>query len=140
MDTREVAQRLGTEPRILRQFLRSPQSTFQAVGSSSRYDFTDRDISMLEKRFREWASGRTTPRVAKPSSPSIPPRARTATTQQERDLAVWAEEGPVVLPDIRNPQVRARVRAEAAASVARLEEQLIAAGLHISQWGSKESE
>jgi hypothetical protein len=45
MDTSEVAEKLGTTPRILRQFLRSPSSTFVAVGSGSRYDFTAKDLA-----------------------------------------------------------------------------------------------
>ena len=56
MDTKDVAQRIGTTPRTLRQFLRSAYSTFVPVGSGARYDFTERELPTISKRFREWTS------------------------------------------------------------------------------------
>jgi hypothetical protein len=63
---------------------------------------------------------------------------RKTLTKQEKDEAVWAEEeaqlgGPPVIADIRDPRVRAEVRRIAAEQEKRLEERLIAAGLHASQ-------
>jgi hypothetical protein len=63
-------------------------------------------------------------------------------TKQDRqsliDQAVWEEEDaqrgePLVIPDIRDPRVRAEVRRVAAEQERRLEERLIAAGLHVLQ-------
>jgi hypothetical protein len=55
---------------------------------------------------------------------------------------VWAEEdairgGPLVMADIRDPKVRAAVRAKAAAQEARLNSRLLAKGLHITQWAGR---
>lgn len=138
LDSRAVADMLGTTPKILRQFLRSPQSTFQAVGSNARYEFTTNDLPTLRKRFAEWAAKRSTPATVKPTKSNVAQAQRdeavTKRTQAERDRAVWDEEGPVVLPDIRNPAVLQAVRDTARAQEMRLDELLMAAGLHITQW------
>lgn len=128
MDTKTIAQLLDTEPRILRRFLRDPRSTFQSVGSGARYEFTEADIPELSRRFSEWKGNKQTPHVTTPAR-----KVDTFESQRKRDEAVWAEEGPVVIADIRKPGVRARVKAEAARREARLEELLMASGLHISQ-------
>lgn len=128
MDTKSVAVALGTEPRILRRFLRDPGSTFKAVGSGARYEFTEADMPELERRFNQWAGNKQTARVAIPRKP-----VNEAQEQLKRDLAVWAEEGPVVMEDIRDPRVRRSVQRTAARQNAWLEERLMACGLHISQ-------
>lgn len=137
MDTTEVAGRLGTTPRILRQFLRSPSSTFVAVGSGARYEFTERDLPTLTKRFAEWnANGKPKPEGTKPKPARVKDRDPEA-ARLERDAKVWAEEGPVVLQDIRNPTVRARIKADARAAEDRLMLRLMAVGLHITQLGDR---
>lgn len=137
MDTRAVAEALGTNPRVLRQFLRSPQSTFKAVGSNQRYDFKPEDMPMMKKRFDAWAVGKsnTAPEASLKSVVTVPtPAPRITPSPVNRDKAVWDEEGDVVLPDIRIPAVRRAVRMAEAARVRRLDERLLAAGLHITQW------
>jgi hypothetical protein len=126
IDTKAVASALGTEPKILRRFLRDPKSTYAAVGSGSRYDFTENDLPELTRRFQEWAGNK----ASRPVTVRVAP---DEDTQRLKDEAVWEEEGPIFLDDIRNPQVRNRVKAIAAAQMARLDERLLAAGLHISQ-------
>lgn len=59
--------------------------------------------------------------------------ARTACNKRSRDRAVWSEDQPVVLEDITDPDVRAKVRRIAAKQEARLELRLLAIGLHITQ-------
>lgn len=125
MDTNQVADKLGTTPRRLRQFLRSQGSTFQAVGSGARYEFTDRDLPTLNSRFHEWNG-----------SKAAPMQLITVTERRSddaKDRKVWDEEGPIVLEDIRIPKVRERVRRIAAEQEARLDMRLLAAGLHITQ-------
>jgi hypothetical protein len=139
MDTKEAAEALGTTPRELRAFLRSEFSTFVPVGSGSRYDFNDKDIVTLGKRFPEWKG------AGKPNSKKTGSTTTTTTrsssakreNQRRKDSVVWAEESPVVLEDIRNPRVRARVMADAKAAEDRLELRLLAAGLHITQLGNR---
>lgn len=129
MDTAEVAAYLDTTPRKLRQFLRSDASTFAAVGSGARYDFTQTDLPTLAHRYAAWSG--TKPAIVK-AAPVTTPRA------VDRDAEVWAEEGPVVLPDIRDPRVRAAVRERAKVQEARLDQLLLAAGLHITQMRVRE--
>lgn len=135
MDTTEVAALIGTTPRTLRQFLRSPMSTFQAVGSGARYEFTDKEIPTLKKRFAEWnGAGKPRPDTAKRSKAKADdkPRAKIE-IQRERDQTEWAEEGPISLEDIRDPRVRDRVKANARAAEERLNLLLLAKNVHISQ-------
>ena len=137
MDTKDVAADLGTTPRVFRAFLRSPMSTFVAVGSGARYEFTEQDLPVLRKRFAEW-QGAGKP---KPSNGATQiPRTRNTRSQatKAKDEEMWAEEGPVRLEDIRNPQVRARVKAAAQAAEDRLTLMLLAKGMHITQLRDKQ--
>lgn len=132
MDTGEVAEAVGTTPRILRQFLRSRMSTFVSVGSGSRYEFDDRDLPTILARFTEWS------KAGKPKAmvPAIKRRKPSkAVVQRARDKALWQEEGDVKLEDIRDPQVRRRVKQAAREAEQRLELLLMSKGMHISQRG-----
>jgi len=139
MDTAQVAAELGTTARTLRVFLRSAHSTFRAVGSGARYEFTDRELPTLKKRFAEWQ------KAGKPRPSATPTKSEAKTrksapklsNREKRDRQVWAEEGDVKIPDIRDPRVRARALADAAAAEDRLMLRLMAAGLHITQLGDK---
>jgi hypothetical protein len=131
MDTRAVAENLGTTPRMLRRFLRSDQSTFTAVGSGARYDFTSSDLTALAPRFRAWLGHDAPVPVATPVGTPADDDPRMS--QSDKDRAVWDEEGDVFLADIRQPAIRARVRQIADERERRLNEQLLAAGLHITQ-------
>lgn len=141
MDTSDVAAALETTPRTLRQFLRSGHSTFVPVGSGARYDFTERDMPTLKKRFTDWQSaGKPRPDSAKKAKPTTTPKATTkADKQLARDKTEWAEEGPVKLEDIRDPRIRARVKRSASAAEDRLMLRLMAAGLHVTQLGDRKS-
>lgn len=136
MDTAEAANRLGTTPRILRAFLRSPMSTFVAVGSGARYEFTERDLPTLDKRFSDWRG------CGKPKSNRVSPVAEAPQTKSiERDQATWADEeasGAIPeLEDIRDPRIRARVKAAAREAEDRLMMLLMAKGLHVLQRGDR---
>jgi hypothetical protein len=140
VDTTETATKLGTTPRILRQFLRSNYSTFVAVGSGSRYDFNERDLPMLDKRFSEWKGGvkSKATKTRNKKSPVIPPVTRPRLPKpSKKDRAVWEEEGQVEIEDIRSPRVRARVKADAQAAEDRLMMLLMAKGMHVSQLGDR---
>jgi DNA-binding transcriptional MerR regulator len=131
VDTKEVASHLKTDPKTLRRFLRSSACTFKPVGSGGRYTFTKADLTELQRGFKEWSKGKNV-------SPTRLPAPRPPVDDQDaRDRAVWAEEGPVVLEDIRDPRVRARVRRIAAEQEARLNSRLLAKGLHITQWAGR---
>jgi len=137
MDTNDIAARLGTTPRNLRAFLRSGYSTFQSVGSGARYDFTPAEVQTIERRFSEWrAAGKPKPDTGKRKK-SSPPKPSRDELQAKYDREVWEEEGPVVLEDIRDPKVRARVLRDAKAAEDRLAMMLMAAGRHVSQLGDR---
>lgn len=139
MDTSQVAEVLGTSPRKLRVFLRSAFSTFVPVGSGARYDFTDREVPTLRKRFTEWekAGKPRPPAQEKPTIKAARKSSAKLSAQERRDQEVWAEEGEIKLPDIRDPRVRARAREDARAAEERLMLRLMAVGLHITQLGDK---
>lgn len=134
MDTKTVAAMLGTDTRVLRRFLRDKRSTFQAVGSGSRYEFTETDVPELQRRFKDWMGNKQPSRA--PATVVVSP-IDAALAQQMRDRAVWAEEdkeGVIrTLEDLRDPRVRAKVQRVARAQEQRLNDLLMAAGLHLSQ-------
>lgn len=125
MNTSDAAARLETTPRVLRRFLRS-DSTYRNAGSGGRYDFDETDLPTLRKRFDAWVSGK--PAVSSGGSPRVG-RQRT----QSNDNGVSADTIPTHMIRSRDPKTRAAIRAAAEARVDRLEKQLMAAGVHISQ-------
>lgn len=137
MNTAEVAARIGTTARQLRRFLRSKKSTYQAVGSTSRYDFDEPELPELERRFKKWADGKTTPTPKTEGTIAVRVQNRV-----DRDREVWAKEGlidargriiMIQFEDLRDPDVLRKVREKAAAQERRLEQLLLARGMHISQ-------
>jgi len=129
VDTKEVAEHLGTDAKVLRRFLRSPICPIRPVGSGGRYRFTKADLPQLRKRFQQWAKGKD----VRPSS--VPKPRPPINDQLARDRLVWDQERKkVIIEDIRDPRVRARVLAKAREQEARLEARLLAKGLHITQW------
>lgn len=127
VNTTDAAKRLGTDPKTLRRFLRWKKSTYEAVGSTGRYEFADTAIPELQKRFDKWYASKTA--AKRPVDD-----AQTSATPAE---AVHDPADRIVLEDIRDPRVRERVRAVQRSQEARLDERLLAAGLHITQRGSK---
>lgn len=143
MDTKEVATHLGTSPRTFRQFLRSPISTFVAVGSGARYEFEERDLPTIERRFSEWnEKGKPKPEGAKRSRTPGRKTAKVEPKIRQRDIEVWDEEessstGVPQMDDIRDPRVRRRIKADARAAEDRLMMLLMSKGLHITQLGDR---
>lgn len=141
MDTKQAAKEIGTEARILRRFLRDPKSTYTTVGSGSRYTFGEDDLQELSRAFKAWQC--TKPSITR--GPRVDPDAK----QRVIDEEVWAEEAElrtrrglpagIILCDLRNREVLARVRRIAQAREDRLNERLMAAGLHISQMNRRAS-
>jgi hypothetical protein len=75
LTTKAVAERLGTDPKTLRVFLRA---TSQGVGSGSRYSFTNKDVPPLKAKFTKWAAEREAGKKAKEAE------AKTARPHQPR--------------------------------------------------------
>lgn len=57
LTTREVAEKVGTDPKTLRVFLRASKD-YEAVGSGSRYSFTAKDIAPMKAKFAKWVDER----------------------------------------------------------------------------------
>lgn len=57
LTTREVAEKVGTDPKTLRVFLRASKD-YEAVGSGSRYAFTAKDVAPMKAKFAKWADER----------------------------------------------------------------------------------
>lgn len=65
LTTREVANKIGTDPKALRSFLRT-SSDYEAMGSGSRYAFTAEDIAPMKAKFTAWLAQREGAKKARP--------------------------------------------------------------------------
>jgi hypothetical protein len=64
LTTRQVADKIGTDPKTLRQFLRA-SNDYEAVGSGGRYEFALKDVGPMKTRFAKWSKEREAARAAK---------------------------------------------------------------------------
>jgi hypothetical protein len=131
----EAAEKIGTDAKTLRRFIRSSKSTFKAVGSGARYEFDEKDIPTLRKKFVEWRE------TAKTSSRST---SHEVDNREVIKLPKFKDsDQPMAVSVLGRRMTRSeRERRDAAsrARVDRLEERLLASGKHISQysnWGEK---
>jgi hypothetical protein len=67
LTTKDVAEKVGTDPKALRVFLRASDD-YKAAGSGSRYSFTAKDVAPLKAKFTKWPAERGTAS----SPPSVP--------------------------------------------------------------------
>lgn len=51
---KQVATRCGTDAKTLRKFLRSSNSTAEAVGQGGRYEFDAEDLPLIQEEFAIW--------------------------------------------------------------------------------------
>lgn len=124
MNTRQMADKLETDPKRLRRFLRA-DPTYRNAGQGGRYEFDDKDVATLKKRFSAWLekTAKDAAAKAKPTGPrrvkgEIPPMpANIANVPAGRLTKAQREE--------RDQLSRQRVD--------RLEARLMAAGMHVSQ-------
>ena len=108
-DTTAAAAELGVDSRSLRRFLRR-HPAYRNAGSGGRYLFTRSEISSLKK---EWARKVKNAPVRRPQDPREDPES------YENEIVI--------------PKMTPLLRREVAAQEARLEQQLLDAGLHLSQ-------
>lgn len=130
MNTSQAADKLETDARTLRRFLRQ-DATYRNAGSGGRYEFTDRDVPKLKERFNKWREGAAAKTVSR----------ETSSTPKVRKSRVKDNTGDVVSVralNSRDPKVRAMIRARAEERVDRLEASLRERGLHISQMRERE--
>jgi len=131
VNAQQAAEKIGTDAKTLRRFIRSPKSTFRAVGSGGRYEFDEKDIPTLRKKFNEWRETPSTKGKQKETSDTV-----KLAKFKDNDTPL-----PVsVLGRRMTRGERERRDALSRARVDRLEERLRASGKHISQysnWGEK---
>lgn len=63
MDTfsaKQVARRVGTDPKTFRKFLRSADSPYEPVGQGSQYEFPKADLLQLKRAFIAWQERKKT--------------------------------------------------------------------------------
>lgn len=58
LGAKEVATKVGTDAKSLRQFFRSGKSTFEAVGAGGRYEFKAEDVDKIKAEFDAWKAGK----------------------------------------------------------------------------------
>lgn len=51
---KQVATRIGTDPKTFRKFLRSNASPYEAVGQGGRYEFPVKDLQKIKASFVRW--------------------------------------------------------------------------------------
>ncbi|MGX9924141.1 hypothetical protein ACWIG4_30305 [Streptomyces sp. NPDC002248] len=56
---KQVAHRIGADPKQLRKFLRDPKSEYDAVGQGGRYDFPESELPRIREAFHSWSSGKS---------------------------------------------------------------------------------
>jgi hypothetical protein len=112
LSAKQVAEKIGTDGRTLRRFLRQ-DTEYRNPGSGSRWLFTDADVDAIADRFTEW-QGRPKQSTRKP---------------------LITDEPGLSYTDAKDP---AKVKAMTEARVDRLEAALKARGLHISQMRERE--
>lgn len=56
---KQIANRIGTEPKTLRKFFRDPKSGYKAVGQGGRYDFPPEELPKIKEAFDAWNKGKT---------------------------------------------------------------------------------
>lgn len=127
MNTREVAEKLDTDPKRLRRFLRA-DPTYRNAGQGGHYEFTDKDLPTLRKRFDAWLAKTVTKTAAASSKSSKTSRRRKTKAKEIPPMPVDIATKRRLTPKEREERdLRSRQRVD------RLEERLKAAGLHISQ-------
>ncbi|SKI02284.1 hypothetical protein [Mycobacteroides abscessus] len=62
LSTKDVAEKLGTDAKTLRVFLRASK---HGVGSGKRYEFTGKDVPTLKAKFTKWTAERDAAKKAK---------------------------------------------------------------------------
>ncbi len=60
---KQIAHRIGTDPKTFRKFLRSDASPYEAVGQGARYEFPVSELGALNKAFQDWYNKRSNGKV-----------------------------------------------------------------------------
>lgn len=55
---KQVATRIGTDPKTFRKFLRSNASPYEAVGQGARYEFSKDELESIKRAFIKWQKGK----------------------------------------------------------------------------------
>lgn len=91
---KQVANRIGTDAKTLRKFLRSSASPYEAVGQGGRYEFPKDELAAIKRSFVKWQTTKRPTTVPPKPAPKIDPDSarRTRETRAKETLEVWAED------------------------------------------------
>lgn len=132
MNTSEVAARLGTTPRALRIFIRQ-DPTYTNAGTGGHYDFSERDLPVMRKKFDAWNASRSTRPARVATTPARSSRPKRTTYRANNDTPIGTEIcDPRVANRLSNTE-RQYIKDFNNFRVIRLENRLKELGLHISQ-------
>lgn len=67
---KQIATRCGTDPKTMRKFFRSNNSTIDPVGQGGRYEFDAKDVPTIMREFAAWRK-KATSRPIKPPTPKV---------------------------------------------------------------------
>jgi hypothetical protein len=142
MNSSEAAAKLGTTPKELRRFLRAdPSYTNASNTSSGRYGFSDQDFPTLQRRFTAWQS-KNAGRKRRSTVSTATPAETVSVASKKPKRRVRANGAPGLPTEILDRRLytseRDRVARLSRERVERLENQLMAAGLHVSQMRDRE--
>ena len=128
MDANQLAEKLGTTGKKLRNFIRK-SGVVTTVGSGGKYDFDKSDVVRVTKRWNEHTSGKSaaSPRPAAPVNATGGPIPSHVSTGDDTI--------PLRVALSNNPNTRREVRRLARARDERLQAQLRATNSHITQSG-----
>lgn len=81
---KQIATRCGTDPKTMRKFFRSPNSTTSPVGQGGRYEFDAKDVPTIMREFAAWRKKATTRQQTK----SEPKPVLTVSLEPEDDISL----------------------------------------------------
>jgi hypothetical protein len=70
LSTAQVAEKLGTDARTLRKFLRSDACKVESVGKGARYELDTKSVPTLRKQFAAWSTAQATKSTPEATDPS----------------------------------------------------------------------
>lgn len=111
---KQIANRIGTDAKTFRKWLRSPHSPYKAVGQGQRYEFPKSDLRKISKEFHAWkdrAGKKLAPINGKPRK-ELPESQKISTPSRPIPRI---DSGPDTRPDNPKKQFKAEVEARGAA-------------------------
>lgn len=95
---KQVANRIGTDAKTLRKFLRSSASPYTAVGQGKRYEFPKDELAEMKKLFNAWQTKNRARMTKAETTPKVDPDSARRTREAAFNKAV--EEGMELIDEL----------------------------------------